>query len=257
MTFNKKSNKHNLYHPHEVEWTPAKISNLWNYYSKNVAYKDQYFSYQAGKIVLNYIQRYIKLNKMSSMLDYGCGTGNLLNELLKRAKKDQKCFGLDFSKESVAIVNREHTENPKYGKTVWIEKLPSPFIDESMDLIFSLDVIEHLDDQQLTGMIHEVHRILKPEGYLVLTTPNNENLEGNKTICPDCGCIFHRYQHLRSWSCRTLRLEMEKGGFKTLHAAETSFAVKFQRLIQLFLKFAPKYKKNLIYIGQKSFARTQ
>lgn len=257
MTSNKKSNKNSMYHPHEIEWTSAKISNLWDYYSKNVAYQDQYFSYQAGKIVLHYIQRYINPDGIYSILDYGCGTGSLLNELLKRAKKDQKCFGLDFSKESVVKVNRKYTKHPKYGKTVWIEKLPSPFINESMDLIISLDVIEHLDDEQLPAMINEIHRILRPCGYLILTTPNKENLEGNKTICPDCGCIFHRYQHMRNWSCLTLREEMEKGGFNTLHIAETNFAMKYQRLIKLFLKFEPKYKKNLIYIGQKNIACTQ
>jgi 2-polyprenyl-3-methyl-5-hydroxy-6-metoxy-1,4-benzoquinol methylase len=39
-----------------------------------------------------------------------------------------------------------------------------------------LEVIEHLEN--LRFMVREIDRVLKPGGWLVITTPNNENIRG-------------------------------------------------------------------------------
>lgn len=45
-----------------------------------------------------------------------------------------------------------------------------PFPDQSIDLAYSVEVLEHLEDQ--FGFLREVHRVLRPGGRIVLTTPN-------------------------------------------------------------------------------------
>jgi SAM-dependent methyltransferase len=45
-----------------------------------------------------------------------------------------------------------------------------PFADQSVDLAYSVEVLEHLEDQFL--FLREVHRVLRPGGRFVLTTPN-------------------------------------------------------------------------------------
>ena len=45
-----------------------------------------------------------------------------------------------------------------------------PLPDQSFDLAYSVEVLEHLEDQFL--FFREVHRILRPGGRFVLTTPN-------------------------------------------------------------------------------------
>jgi SAM-dependent methyltransferase len=49
---------------------------------------------------------------------------------------------------------------------------PIPFPDNSFDSIVSFQVIEHLEDDAL--FIKEIHRILKPGGCAILTTPNRK-----------------------------------------------------------------------------------
>jgi ubiquinone/menaquinone biosynthesis C-methylase UbiE len=44
-----------------------------------------------------------------------------------------------------------------------------PFDDESYDMVFSTQVIEHLTEPQ--QMVHECFRVLKPKGVLILTGP--------------------------------------------------------------------------------------
>ena len=69
--------------------------------------------------------------------------------------------------------------------------------------------------------------------------------------CPDCGCIFHRWQHMRSWNLDSLQKCMSTAGFITYHATATSFLFNFQWLMKFLLYFFPRFKKNLIYFGKK------
>jgi 2-polyprenyl-3-methyl-5-hydroxy-6-metoxy-1,4-benzoquinol methylase len=48
------------------------------------------------------------------------------------------------------------------------EKIPFP--SNNFDLVSAIDLIEHLFDPD--HFLNEVHRVLKPKGYFVLTTPN-------------------------------------------------------------------------------------
>lgn len=47
-----------------------------------------------------------------------------------------------------------------------------PFPDASFSCVSSLAVIEHLEPAGLPALVAEIHRVLKPGGQLVLTTPH-------------------------------------------------------------------------------------
>jgi SAM-dependent methyltransferase len=44
--------------------------------------------------------------------------------------------------------------------------------DNSVDGIYALNILEHLDKEQLSAVLENAARILKPSGYLVAVTPN-------------------------------------------------------------------------------------
>ncbi len=52
-----------------------------------------------------------------------------------------------------------------------------PFKNESFDIVLFCDVIEHLSPEKIPEVIKEIHRILKPEGLLFISTPNLARLE--------------------------------------------------------------------------------
>jgi len=139
------------------------------------------------------------------------------------------------------------------GGAICIERFPSPFDDSSMDLVISVEVVEHLNNTQLLEMLKEVYRVLKTGGYVIVTTPNKENLEANKTVCPECGCIFHRWQHIRSWDMFSLRRKMEEMGFYTVHISETIFTYTLKKIFLLLKRSIKKdfTYPHLIYIGKK------
>jgi len=123
----------------------------------------------------------------------------------------------------------------------------------TIDLVISVEVIEHLKDDELSASLGEIYSVLKPEGYLVVTTPHEEDLGANKTICPECGCIFNRWQHLRKWSVANLKETMERANFKTVHISKTVFGSRPKRLFYFYRRlFAENFiYPHLIYIGRK------
>lgn len=49
---------------------------------------------------------------------------------------------------------------------------PLPFKDSTFDMVSYCDVIEHLPQSMVEGSLQEIRRVLKPEGCLLLSTPN-------------------------------------------------------------------------------------
>ena len=52
---------------------------------------------------------------------------------------------------------------------------PLPFPDNSVDIVRSSHVFEHLDD--LIALMEDIHRMLKPNGLLEFTVPHVSNIE--------------------------------------------------------------------------------
>jgi 2-polyprenyl-3-methyl-5-hydroxy-6-metoxy-1,4-benzoquinol methylase len=60
-----------------------------------------------------------------------------------------------------------------------------PFANESFDCVVALEIIEHLDNGLLSLL--EIHRILKGEGVLIISTPNTVHLQNRLD-----SFIFHK-----------------------------------------------------------------
>jgi SAM-dependent methyltransferase len=94
------------------------------------------------------------------------GSGKTLLDLGCREGVQSKAFeAMGYSVTAVDI-------NAEYEKC-WIvdANQPLPFDNETFDVIWSSEVIEHLVDPWLT--VRELRRVLKPSGVMVLTTPNS------------------------------------------------------------------------------------
>ena len=100
-------------------------------------------------------------------LDVGSGGGLLAEEF---ARLGFRVTGIDPSAESVATA-REHAESESLEIEYTVgagEQLPFP--DESFDIAYCCDVLEHVDD--LDRVLAETSRVLKPGGIYLYDTIN-------------------------------------------------------------------------------------
>lgn len=236
--------------PFPLDWTPAQIRRFWNWMGTQPAVQELYFSKLLGDAVLDQTNRHIVLS--GPVVDLGAGPGYLTQKLVRRGLQT---FAIDTSQNSIAALEKRLANDPHFagGHVSTIEHVP--LADQSAQVVFLLETLEHLDDGALTSILSEAQRILKPGGYVVITTPNEEELSANQMMCPRCGCIFHRMQHLRAWSVESLKARMTQNGFHTVCCAATLFSIyaKWLRPIhRLKYKLDQRKLPHLFYIGQKA-----
>ena len=231
-----------------ISWTDKQIKSFWQYESQ---FPERYFSYQVAGNLVRKLHPFIA--KAKSVIDYGCGNGDLISELLKQT--NAKISGVEFSAASINIVNKRFFNDKNY---IPLAESGNKFNNEErVDLVISCEVIEHLNDKMLWNYIEHIKVILEEDGRLIITTPNNEDLNENILFCPDCQHTFHRWQHMRSWSSQSLSSFLHKAGFQVEHVFEKDFCIAanpfktpFFLLRRIFLKYFKKQKNpHLVVIA--------
>jgi 2-polyprenyl-3-methyl-5-hydroxy-6-metoxy-1,4-benzoquinol methylase len=235
---------------HSIEWSREKSARFWNYVCTRPWYQQNYFSRLVGRAILA-MARTMGVRLRGRVLDFGCGPGYLLDLLVAQGVA---CEGADFSENAIAILNERLRHEPLFGGVTRLEQIPSSLPADAYDVVFCIELVEHLLDDDLETTVAELGRILKPGGTLVLTTPNEEDLAVTEAFCPDCGCSFSRNQHLRSWSAQTLTEFMRARGFRCTNSRRTYFRSTLARtmLIEAITRLRRRKLPHLIWVGQKA-----
>ena len=126
-----------------------------------------------GKLTM--IDRLVRthLNKNSSLLEVGCGAGNLLMQAVVPGSYP---VALDLSMQALTFV-RSRLQGAANGVDAprgfaCIQSIGEliPLPGDSFDCIILSEVIEHLETPRIS--IAEAARVLRPGGRLLVTTPN-------------------------------------------------------------------------------------
>ncbi len=236
----------NVFVPHDVVWDERKIARYWDHLSNVPQALDNCWSKQVGKALVRYVLRRRPLK--GRVLDYGCGPGFLINELLETAS-EATIYGVEHSPVSMELVNRQFAQRERFRGVASAATVPTPFQEGYFDTVFFVETIEHVEPAQRLAALRELRRLLKPNGLVVVTTPNEEDIEASKAICPDCGARFHVVQHVSSWSANTLRSTMEEVGFRTVSCGPTRLRPRRSVLGLLKDRLNPGRLPHLIYLG--------
>jgi SAM-dependent methyltransferase len=119
---------------------------------------------RSGRLGFESIRRHVPIDELESVLDFGCGCGRVTRYWLGAGPH---VAGSDLNEDAVEWCRR----NLPFARFE-LNGLAPPlaFDDGSFDLAYGLSVFTHLPEELQVGWLHELHRVLRPGGRLLLTT---------------------------------------------------------------------------------------
>ena len=108
--------------------------------------------------------------------------------------------GIDYSDEAITAASRKYRRNNL--RFLCANVLAVPFPDNSFDRVVSFETLEHLMEQE--QFLAEIRRVLKPDGLLILSSPNRKAFR-RRNHCEN-GENSH---HVRELEADELRRQLE------------------------------------------------
>ncbi len=157
------------------------------------------------------------------ILDAGCGTGG--NALF--LQRYGQVVGIDLAPEAIAL-----SPPGMSGNLVRACVSTLPFADAHFDLVTSFDVLYHRAVPDEVVALHEVRRVLRPDGRLLLRLPAYEFLRSKHDLA------VHTQ---RRYTASTARALLTRTGFMV---EQCSYVVSFLFPLALVQRlFAPRHSK--------------
>jgi SAM-dependent methyltransferase len=146
-----------------------------------------------------------RLAGATRILDVGCGPGTFIGNYLGGVE----CLGIDVSGPQIAYANRRYGTAEHRFSTQLLAGL-----DERFDAITLIEVIEHLAPADARHLLAEAHRLLSPQGRLVVTTPNYRSLWpliewGVNQVSR----VSYEQQHINKYARGRLAAELAQAGY--------------------------------------------
>jgi len=157
--------------------------------------EDRYWWFVARRrLALNLLRRALHGCVRPTVLDLGCGTGAVEQELRRWAVP----IGLDMSPLALGFCKKRGLEN-----LVQADGTRLPFRESSVDGVIALDVFEHIEDHETA--FSEALRVLRHDGVLVLSVPAFRSLWGPHDVA---------LMHKRRYRLGEVKQVLSRAGFK-------------------------------------------
>lgn len=213
-------------------------------YENDTYFETNYFKVDDERLNTTHYKHFIKVANLAKkccsnnekLLEIGPGQGLFLKMCLNRGLKVE---GLEYSN---LVAKKLHTflDCPIYH----MDLTKNSFGPETYSMVVAFDVIEHCVNP--TQWLHSIHRILKQDGFLVISTISVKNLLDN------LGRLFYKFgikepvvklyppYHLYYFTPDTLRLLLEKTGFSVEEIVQENYDYRkatSNKLEQLIVKY--------------------
>lgn len=123
------------------------------------------------------------LDDCKSVLDFGCGSGRVLRYL---AGDHPGFTGCDVDREAIEWA-QEHLPGISWVASPFTP--PLPFETNQFDLIVSVSVLSHLEDDLALSWVQEIARVLTPGGLALLSTHGNHAWEQFRSGAVSSGIV--------------------------------------------------------------------
>lgn len=177
-------------------------------------------------VILKAVDGIIKsFNKETiSFLDAGCGKGAYSFYLSKLSPK-YRITGYDYDPTVIAednkIANKLSRKNLRFEQA----DLQSPTSDQTFDIIISVEVFEHIQDDQTA--FDNIHQMLAPSGYFLVHVPKIygkhlfKNAGGDPIVSLENKPNYRVYHERQGYSPAELRRKLTVSGFSNIEIVQT------------------------------------
>lgn len=182
--------------------------------------EDNYWWFVARReVCLQFMSAEVPPNAL--ILDVGCGTGKGQDSFSQFGH----VFGVDYSNEAL-----EFCKERGLTRIARADGEALPFLDNSFDMVVSLDTIEHVPDDHKA--VAEIMRVLKPGGTFVMNVPAYMWLWGPHDVA---------LMHQRRYSRTQVRKLFEGAG---LEVTRITYHIFFLFPLVILSRFAAKLRKG-------------
>jgi SAM-dependent methyltransferase len=197
--------------------------------------KEHWWFLSRRNLICQLVRKYA--NSSNVVLDVGCSSGLLLQDLRSNGFTNENLYGIDVSE--VAIQRATEVSPGSYSV---MDGSSLRYQDSFFDLIISSDSLEHIKNDKQA--VHDWVRCLKPNGILIIFVPAYNFLWSNHDV------VNHHFRRYTSQSLLDLFMNQsfsdvvdikQKGYWNTL----LSPVIVLVRLLQKILKSPGKSEGDL------------
>ncbi len=154
----------------------------------------------------------LRLRRGDCVLNVGAGTGIDHGKIARQVGSTGTVVALDLSTVMLRLVS-ERTGQP----VVRGDARSLPFRDQSFDCLFCSYVLDLIPQQQLLATVHEIHRVLRPGGEIVLITMTDGTTSFSRLLIALWNRLY-RISPITCGGCRPVELLplMEREGFRDI-----------------------------------------
>jgi demethylmenaquinone methyltransferase/2-methoxy-6-polyprenyl-1,4-benzoquinol methylase len=119
----------------------------------------------------------LDIKKGENVLEIGFGTGHSIVKIAEKVGKKGKVFGIDISSRMKDITQRR-LEKRGLADRVELhcgDAIKTPYNESIFDAVFMSFVLELFDTPEITMVLKEINRIIKPGGRLGVVSLSKEN----------------------------------------------------------------------------------
>lgn len=164
------------------------------------------------------------IKKDFKILDLGCGAGFFLKILENEGCRDIYGVEIDTPQFMEASKILKHTKILNKGVMEFLTETKEKF-----DVIFILDVLEHMAKEQIIPLLMLVNKSLNDKGVLILKTPNADSSILSSRM------RYLDFTHELSFNENSIKMVLKEAGFEDIacRSTKTYFGSIFSPLVFL------------------------
>ena len=174
-----------------------------------------------GNNLRNEIAGMAKLREAKSVLDIGCGTGNLSLEIVKRLSSGGRVIGVDAGEKMVTLAKNKLHNAQSPIQFLRVSAGSISFKDEVFDCVFNVFLLHHLPMELKIAAFNEMYRVLKKGGELVTVDVDKPSTLLGKLI----GLSRYHVKEIRDNMKVPLELLLTEAGFKNIKVLKKKWGI--------------------------------